>query len=276
MKRVIAGVVFLILAGLLFLIFFSPQKSDMKNVGKSIEQNSSFEVYKIIFKGDDGKEIYALLFAPHQKKFDLVIVLPGAGGTKESRRTYAEIIGMMGYGSLILDQRGIGETNGPMNSLQEDFQVFLSGGDPHQFLMARDVVSAVDVLKKIKQVRDIAVLGESMGGRNALIAAGLDPRIKAAIIISAAGYSGSTGNVEGDKFLAYINPNSYIGKVSPRRVLMLHAINDTVIPIADARYTFSLAQEPKKFVEFSEPACSHGYCEPMRSHIQEELALAFQ
>ncbi|MEK6844169.1 MAG: acetylxylan esterase [Nanoarchaeota archaeon] len=258
-----------------FLVFSYNRHNITGNVIGEIEKNESYIVSKVVFDGDDGKKIYGLFFEPLKKKFDVVIVLPAAAGTKESRRFYGEILAEMGYGSLILDQRGIGETDGQVNSFKEDFEAFLGKRDVHQFLMARDAVKAVDFLQDFKNVDEIGVLGESMGGRNAIISGGLDDRIKIALIISSAGYRGGFGNKEADEFLAYINPNSYINQIVPRRLLMLHSTNDKVIPIADARYTFSLASEPKRFVEFNETVCLHGYCEPMYDYIEEELGKVF-
>ncbi len=245
------------------------------SIGEIIEKNESFNVYKVAFDGYDGNKIYGLLFSPLKKEYDAVIVLPAAAGTKESRRFYGEILAEMGYGSLILDQRGIGETGGENPSLQEDFNAYLQNKDVEEILMARDAVSAVDFLEKIKGVKEIGILGESMGGRNAIIAAGLDERIKTAIIISSAGYFTSFNNEIADKFLEHINPNSYIGKIAPRRILMLHAVNDSVISIEDARNSFLLAKEPKKFIEFDEKECLHGYCKPMHDSIRDELREAF-
>ena len=246
-------IVLIFVIGVVILLFlFSNTKEDIGNVGELIERNESFNVYKSVFKGDDGKEIYALLFAPLKESFDVIVVLPAAGGTKESRRFYGEILAEIGYGAFILDQRGLGETNGNFPSFQEEFNSFLNGKSVFQFLMAKDAVSAINLLENFKGIERFGVLGESMGGRNAIIAAGLDNRIKTAIIISSAGYKGGLGSKEGDEFLAYINPDNYVGKISPRRLLMLHSINDSVIALSDARNTFILAGEPKKFVEFNE------------------------
>lgn len=266
--------VFIIIAaiaiGLVSFYFY-----ESKGIGEVIEKNESFNIYKVVFNAEDGNKIYGLLFSPLKKEYDTIIVLPAAAGTKESRRFYGEILAGIGYGSLILDQRGIGETGGANPSLQEDFNAYLQNKDIEAILMARDAISAVDFLGKAKGVRNIGVLGESMGGRNAIIAAGLDERIKTAIIISSAGYFTSFNNEVADKFLEHINPNSYIVKISPRRLLMLHAINDSVIPIEDARNSFLLAKEPKKFIEFREKECLHGYCKPMLGFIEAELNEAF-
>ena len=237
MKK-IAFIVFLLVIFLIaFFAFVDYRKAfDEKKI---VERNESFNLYRLIFEGNDGKDIYALFFKPFKKEFDVIIVLPAAAGTKESRRFYGEILNDMGYGALVLDQRGIGETDGYFPSFQEDFNSFLSKKEVYQILMAKDVISSINFLENFRGVGDFAVIGESMGGRNAIIAAGLDERIKTSIIISSAGYSGSFGSKETDEFLAFINPNSYILRISPRRLLMLHAINDSVIPISDARTTFS-------------------------------------
>ncbi len=250
-------------------------RHDINEVGKIFSKNDSFDLYNVMFKGSDGKDIYGLFYFPLKKKFNVIIVLPAAAGTKESRGFYGEILTNLGYGALILDQRGIGETDGYAASLKEDFDAFLKKKEVYQFLMAKDVINAVDFVKNIKGVGEVGVLGESMGGRNAMIAAGLDKRIKSAIIISSAGYSGNFENKQVEDFISYINPNSYVKNISPRRILMLHAINDSVIPIADARYTFSLAKDPKKFIEFADKECKHGYCKPMHEAIKEELRNSF-
>ena len=57
--------------------------------------------------------------------------------------------------------------------------------------------------------------------------------------------------------------------------LSLHSLNDNVISIEDARKTFSLANDPKRFVEFDEEKCIHGYCDPMRKIIEEEFKEIF-
>lgn len=273
-KRLVIAILIIVIA--LFGLYYTLKKDNSASLGKVIEKNKSFSVSKVVFKGDDGKDIYGLFYAPYKDSFDVVIVLPAGGGTKESRRFYNEMLADWGYGSFIFDQRGIGETDGYINSLQDDFQAFFRKERVDQFLMAEDVVNAVDEVEKAGNIGKIAVIGESMGGRNAIIAGALDKRILGVIAISSGGYRADAGSAEGNEFLSYINPNSYAGKISPRRLLMLHAVNDSIVSIEDARYTFSLAGEPKQFVEFSEKECNHGYCEPMKKFIKDEISIIFE
>jgi len=245
-------------------------------LGRVIE-NGSYGVYgmeNVSFRASDGKEIHGLFYLPGKENFNVVIVLPGGGGTKESRGFYGEILAREGYGALILDQRGIGETGGTLRSFADDYYAYVGGQEVEQILMAKDVSSAVNFLEGDERVLGVGVLGESMGGRYGIIATGADKRIRGMITISSAGFNGK-GDSFTQKYLEIINPNSYIGTISPRRLLMLHALNDSVIPIEDARITFSLAKEPKKFVEVG-GKCNHGYCKEMKEYIIKELGEMFK
>jgi len=272
MKKVIFSLLLIILIAL-FFIFFNKEITG-RVIEDVIEKNSSFLVSKIVFEGEDGKEIYGLFFKPFKDKFDVIVVLPAAAGTKESRRFYGEILTEIGYGVVILDQRGIGETDGNVPSLQDDFQNFVEGKESFQVLTAKDVIRVVDFLEGSLEVDEVGVLGESMGGRNAIIAAGLDARIKIAVVISSAGYFTNFDDARVNEFLSHINPNSYIGKIRGR-LLMLHSVFDNVISIDDARKTFSLAREPKRFVEINYAGCVHGYCKEMLQAIEDELRTSF-
>ena len=98
-----------------------------------------------------------------------------------------------------------------------------------------------------------------MGGRFAIIAAALDTRIAGVLVISTSGFGMQNTVTQQDKFMASINPDMYIGKIAPRRIVMFHSKNDTVIPFEQAQQTFSFAGNPKEFFIMPFP-CDHGYC----------------
>jgi dienelactone hydrolase len=97
------------------------------------------------------------------------VVLPGAGSTRTAVVGQAVVLARHGYGALLLDTRGHG----------------LSGGHAMDFGWwgDRDIAAAVSFLQRQPGVRDgkIAVVGESMGGEQAIAAAGSDPRIRAVV-----------------------------------------------------------------------------------------------
>jgi uncharacterized protein len=104
-----------------------------------------------------------------------VVLLPGAGSTRTAVLGQAAVLARHGYGALLVGTRGHG----------------LSGGHAMDFGWwgGRDIAAAVSFLARQPGVRSgqIAVLGESMGGEQALAAAGSDPRIRAVVAEGAEG-----------------------------------------------------------------------------------------
>ena len=104
-----------------------------------------------------------------------VVLLPGAGSTRTAVLPQAAVLARHGYGALLVDGRGHG----------------LSGGHSMDFGWwgGRDLAAAVSFLAAQPGIGagKIAVLGESMGGEQALAAAGADPRIRAVVAEGAEG-----------------------------------------------------------------------------------------
>jgi uncharacterized protein len=104
-----------------------------------------------------------------------VVLLPGSGSTRTAVLSQAAVLARHGYGALLVDTRGHG----------------LSGGHAMDFGWqgGRDLAAAVSFLSRQPGIGagKIAVLGESMGGEQALAAAGSDPRIRAVVAEGAEG-----------------------------------------------------------------------------------------
>jgi dienelactone hydrolase len=98
-----------------------------------------------------------------------VVLLPGAGSTRTAVLGQAAVLARHGYGALLVDTRGHGRSGGHAM----DFGWW--GG--------RDIAWAVSYLARQPGVRagEIAVLGESMGGEQAIAAMGSDPRIRVVV-----------------------------------------------------------------------------------------------
>ena len=110
-----------------------------------------------------------------------VVLLHGAGSTRSSVLDHAVVLGRAGYGVLLFDARGHGDSGGRAM----DFGWY---GDA-------DIAGAVTFLRAQPDVDDerIAAVGMSMGGEEAIGAAGGDPRIKAVVA------EGATNRGAGDK-----------------------------------------------------------------------------
>jgi fermentation-respiration switch protein FrsA (DUF1100 family) len=251
------------------------------------EKNNSFDVYAINFKSrkflDYNTTLFGLLFVQNSIQKDAkipgAVFLPAGGGTKESRRGVEEFIASQGYVVLAIDQRGIGQTGGFYLNSKEDYEVFAKGNEPIQHLSVYDVLASFDVLRNLKEIKildnnKIALVGESMGARYAMIAAAIDKRIKGVLSISSSGFH-ITENQKGDyvSYLVSIDPDHYVSKISPNYLIMIHDKNDSLIPLSDAEQTFSLALQPKKLYVIE--GCNHGYCSKMEEQVKEALKSIF-
>jgi dienelactone hydrolase len=222
-----------------------------------------------------GDKIYGILRIPKREgeKVPGIVLLPGAGVTKETEQRVASVLSEMGYATLTIDQRGIGESTNDVGSLQSNYEIFRHGGEPPVHKMVYDALRAYDLLSGRSEVdpNKIVFMGESMGGRTAIIAAAIEQRAKGVVGMSTGGYG--LGAVTPDNnltvFQRSIDPDAYIDLISPRKVLMIHSSKDNVIPLLNSENTFSFAKEPKRFVNAS---CEiHGYCGEMRDGLETGL-----
>ncbi len=94
-----------------------------------------------------------------------VILIHGAGGSREGLRPYAELLARHGYGVLALDLRGHGASAGRTNRFG--------------WQGTRDVGAAVAFLQTRDEVKAIGGLGSSLGGEVLLGAASAYPGIQA-------------------------------------------------------------------------------------------------
>ena len=115
----------------------------------------------VAFRTVDGVRLSAWYIPPRNGA--AVVLLSGAGSTRSAVLGQAAVLARHGYGALLVDTRGHGR----------------SGGHAMDFGWwgNRDLAGAVSFLDRQSGVRadKIAVLGESMGGEQALAAAGPIP-----------------------------------------------------------------------------------------------------
>ncbi len=237
------------------------------------ESNENYTVSKVIYNSFE-KEIYGLIVEPAGKGIIAgVVLLPGAGVDKKSELGLAKKIASQGYSVIAIDQRGIGETGGDVPTLEQDFDAYINGNNAVQHLMILDALAAADVLRKEKKGNgSIIMMGESLGGRIALISAALDKKINGVIAISSAGFHYNNGNDEKSKFIKSIDPDSYMAGIYPRKIAMMHNTYDKNVPFDSALITFQKAKEPKEFILINDTKCNHGFCDSMFRGINSSLA----
>src|SRR3989344_1711086 len=238
-------------------------------------ETDNLTISKIIYQSKNGN-IYGLLVLPKSAS-DLmpgIVLLPGAGVSKESELKLAEKMAELGAAVITIDQRGVGETDGTLPKIEEDYLNFLKGQEPYQHLMVYDALRAYDLLHSAPFINPdkIIIVGESLGGRIAIIAAAIDRNVKGVLVISSAGLGFKGGNdTNKDAFLKSIDSDHYIDLITPRKLVMIHNLNDKNIPVSSAVNSYSKAQEPKQFVLINDTSCNHGYCDGMYESLVESL-----
>ncbi len=234
-------------------------------------KGSNYTLETISFASKDYRVAGLLRIPSASKKVPAIVILPGATVPKEGTQGLAEIFSNMGYASLGIEQRNRGGVD-----MEYDYSLFKDGKEPIEHKMVFDALRSVDVLRQDSRIdaQKIAIIGESNGGRFAIIATALDPGIKGVIGISTSGYDTESQlvNVQDEtliRFYRSIDPDTYLGFIPPRRFVMMHSVNDTIIPINLAENTFKKAKEPKQF--YTVTTGTHGFSEGMRAPLENEL-----
>ena len=202
-----------------------------------------------------------------------IVLLPGATVTKEREQGLAKRLADLGYATLTLDQRNLGAIDP-----DSDLQIFIEGREPTEHKMIYDAIAAAGILCLQPGIDPDGIIyaGESNGGRFAIIASALDEKARGVLAISTSGYGtdasiASAGIIDEDtiRFYRSIDPETYLFKIPPRPLAMIHSSNDTVIPRQLAEQTYATASQPKSFDTVG--CTQHGYCTEMDAYIEKRL-----
>lgn len=188
----------------------------------------------------------------------VIVLSHGYGDNKVQMLPYADFLHKRGFSILTYDMRNRGESGGDAVTLGA--------------LERADLMSAVDYLMSRPDVDHdrIGALGVSLGGSTTLLATADDPRIKAAVDDS--GFSDAPRVIEAsfEHFIGLppfpfapialqfvhlrtgvdpnrIRPMDVIAKISPRPLLIVHCMEDKVVPPDNSDRNFAAAGEPKQF-----------------------------
>ena len=178
----------------------------------------------------DGLVFSLWLPAPEKVTLGGVIVLHGAGSCKESHHDYARALIAAGLAAVTFDQRGHGESEGPM-----DGRVFA------------DVATMASLLRSACERPElpIALRGSSMGGCLAILAAPLvDAR--AVVAVCPASPEGLRRGLHAGRFQFAADVSALDALLAQRDLhatvaqleaplLLLHAAGDEQVPVEHSR-----------------------------------------
>lgn len=185
---------------------------------------------------EDGLS-YALWLPAEREPTAGIVVVHGAGSAKESHYDFARAATAQGLAALSFDQRGHGESDGPLDGRA-----------------VQDVVAMVALLRRELGDRAVALRGSSLGGYLALRAAA-DAQAGAVVAICPASPAALRRGIErrslrfdGDvpallKLLAAGDLQPVVASLSVP-ILLLHARGDEQIPVEHSRELAGVLQAP--------------------------------
>jgi dienelactone hydrolase len=194
-----------------------------------------------------------------------VIVLHILGGDFDLARLFCRALAARGVAALFLKMPYYGERR------QEDSLARMISIDPHETVRGMrqavlDIRQAASWLAAQEEIdaRQLGIMGISLGGITAALAVSLEPRFSKACLLLAGGDMGEvawnstemaplrkrwaeSGGSKEDLFatLRVVDPVTYARPMPGRRILMLNASQDEVIPPACTRALWRAFGEPE-------------------------------
>ena len=264
-----------------------PKRCDLEDTA---ERWGLPEPHRLDLRAMDGVRLSAWWFH-HAEASASVIVAHGHGGNKESSLWVAAEL-FPRFNVLLLDLRGHGQSGGERTSVG--------------FLERLDILAAVRWLDAELGERPIGVLGISMGGATAILAAGLEerPRIAAVVAdspfarlrspvlaaICGRGYPRAVSPVLAWSVCTIaswqvrarraLDPIDVVERIAPRPLLIIHGEADALTPVENAYALYQRAGQPKELwvapgVEHARVAASdpRAYADRIRAFFERWLLL---
>ena len=228
------------------------------NLQAAVEStNNGVEVSAISFNSPAGGSATGLLFDPVTRSSlrPGIVLMHGMPGNARGMAALGQLLAQHGAVVIAIDAPFARRAGSPVQFTAQD--------RAEQIQLIMDLQRAVDVLRARVNVdhERIAYLGISYGGAMGALFAGVEPRIKTAVLVVADGglVSHFTGP-EDSSFMAglscetraswfrgmtAIEPIRFIAHASPTALLLQNGRLDNLVPVADAQALHTAAPQPK-------------------------------
>lgn len=190
----------------------------------------------------------------------VLIYVPGLGGNRASLLPEAALLARNGYGAVLFDPRGHGESDGETSTW----------GD----LEAEDTRRAVRFIRTHPEVERVVLLGFSVGASTVVLAAADNSEVDAVISYACwtslheelrdklRGYGPPAATFAGWSFalaggsVPAVRPIDRVAHIAPRPLLLITGTEDKDTPVPIMQRMFEAARQPKQL--WVVPGSGHG------------------
>lgn len=215
------------------------------------------------FLTTDGLTLRGWYTPPTTQPRRAIILTHGHGANRVNMLPRAAWYAEQGYGVLLYDLRGHGQSDGALTTLG--------------YLERADVIAAYHVLAGLPEIDEIVLHGESMGAA-ASIQAAVELPVRGLVIEST--FSSLEDNItegvrawtglpsfpfapmilffgqrEAQASITLLRPIDVIAAVAPRPLLIMHGEQDPLLNVANAHRLYAAARDPKTLALF--PTAQH-------------------
>ncbi len=174
-----------------------------------------------------------------------VVFMHGSGGTRADFLDEAILLARRGAVAITIDSAF-------SRSAEPDVQAGMESVATTRSLMIQtteDLLRSLDVLVRRYGVdpKRLALVGYSMGVQAATLAASLEPRLKALVVMAGRAYpSGRTTDPEAKRAFGPLDTIHYVGHVAPAAILFQGGKADTVIGRTEMEELYAAASDPRE------------------------------
>lgn len=240
---------------------------------EKVKETEDYIQYHIIYESIHDKEVTALLTLPKKVKppYPTILWQHGAGDSKEVDYILLGTEKMIEFGFAVLSIDS--EYHGERKVDKEGKNLISEIADnpaliteiPNYICTFRDmfIQTVVDLRRAIDYLEErgdidqekIGYVGASMGAIMGVVLAGIDNRVKGVISIVGGGgfletYPLVKAFPQALALLPLADPIYYVDRISPRPLLMINGLKDSIVPEKTAEALFNAAKEPKEIFWF--------------------------
>jgi cephalosporin-C deacetylase-like acetyl esterase len=235
---------------------------------KIVREEQKYFLLKIYLDSINGERVPCLLSIPKgdDKPFPCILFLHGYGGKKENMISLAEVAADARYAVVAIDVQYHGERRKPGVELYSSNMTRSRDGFIQTVIDARRTLDYLSTRDDIDSTK-FALVGGSMGALIGAILGGVEPRLKACVLVVGGGNMTlmiqksqhpsipsireyiKAQNISYhiiQEIMDPVDPINFIDKISPRPILMHNGRFDDIVPAESGLLLFEKAKEPKE------------------------------